>query len=351
MKKTRSKMCLSLNITKTILYCILIVLAVSMSFCTKSDKLDFPVLTGPYFGQNLPGLTPELFAPGIISAGMKESGLIFSPDGNELFYTVHTNGMEIIVTSKMVKGKWTPLEVAPFSGMYLDGSPSMHPDGSRLFFHSSRPLDKGSDPAPNLNIWYVDSDGDNWSAPKPVGSPINGDGSAFCPSVTKDGTLYFTYFLPQKEVIMRSKYINGKYIKPEKLPENVNTRKYNMHAFIAPDESFLVIPVGGRKDHIGRGANYYVSFRDEDDNWSELIHLGKSVNSFKKTGSYPSFSADGKYFFFEAYPNIKLINSFEKRTGLDEIKRNAINNPESMKMDIYWADADLIKQLRPKNIK
>ncbi len=32
------------------------------------DKSDFPVLTGFYLGQNPPGLTPEIFAPGIISA-------------------------------------------------------------------------------------------------------------------------------------------------------------------------------------------------------------------------------------------------------------------------------------------
>ena len=40
------------------------VLVVTNAF---SQQNDFLKLTGPYLGQNPPGMTPEIFAPGIIS--------------------------------------------------------------------------------------------------------------------------------------------------------------------------------------------------------------------------------------------------------------------------------------------
>ena len=41
----------------------------------------------PYLGQNPPGLTPELYAPGIVSTEHHEFGITFSPDGKEIFFT------------------------------------------------------------------------------------------------------------------------------------------------------------------------------------------------------------------------------------------------------------------------
>lgn len=53
--------------------------------CGKND--DFPVLKGPYLGQKPPGMTPEIFAPGIISLeGSYEGGATFSYDGRYFCY-------------------------------------------------------------------------------------------------------------------------------------------------------------------------------------------------------------------------------------------------------------------------
>ena len=39
---------------------------------------QFPKLQGPWFGQNVPGSTPELFAPGLVSLeGRYEFGMSF----------------------------------------------------------------------------------------------------------------------------------------------------------------------------------------------------------------------------------------------------------------------------------
>ena len=48
---------------------------------------DFPTLKGPYLGQKPPGMTPEIFAPGVISTGYHEvGGPAFTPDLSEIYF-------------------------------------------------------------------------------------------------------------------------------------------------------------------------------------------------------------------------------------------------------------------------
>jgi hypothetical protein len=48
-----------------------------------------PVLKGEYLGQKLPGTTPEIFAPGIVSTTQGEFNAAFSPDGKEFYFSVN----------------------------------------------------------------------------------------------------------------------------------------------------------------------------------------------------------------------------------------------------------------------
>ena len=299
---------------------------------------DFPKLTGPYLGQNPPGMAPEIFAPGIVSTGMSESAIAVSPDGKEIFYTIHAGNSETIVTTRLENGSWTGPEVASFSGKYLDGFPSMHPDGSKLYFHSYRPMDEGSKIADVVNIWYVEKKGNGWSEPKPIGPPINGNGFVCCPSVTQTGTLYYSKKVKNGgEKIYRSRFVNGHYMEPEPLPPQVNREKDQFHAVISPNESYLILP----------RENYLVSFRSEDDQWSDLISLGEPVNELR-SGCCPSISSDGKYVFFAAYPSIEWKNSFEKRRSFAEFQDITLNHPVSDRTDIYWVDAKIIEELKPR---
>jgi len=74
---------------RILIACVLLVAAVT----TNAQQKDFPRLAGPYLGQKPPGMTPEIFAPGIVSSEHQEhSSLAFSPDGNYLFFTKYTEG-------------------------------------------------------------------------------------------------------------------------------------------------------------------------------------------------------------------------------------------------------------------
>ena len=54
--------------------------------CSTQDH--FPVFQGAYLGQKPPGITPQVFAPGIVSTETyNETGCTFSIEGKEFYFT------------------------------------------------------------------------------------------------------------------------------------------------------------------------------------------------------------------------------------------------------------------------
>jgi hypothetical protein len=325
-----------------------IFLLVVFADCQTGQK-DSPILKGPYLDQKPPGMTPEIFAPGFVSTGLEESVITFMPDERECYWSILLSGFETILTSRLENGKWSEPEVALFSGQYYDGWPAIQPDGKRMFFHSSRPHSAGSSGiTAKYNIWYMDRIANGWSEPIIVGEPVNGSENATCPSLTKNGTIYISKrFKDDTEKLCRSELVNDTYQKLEVLPAHVNPLQYNFHGAVSPDERVLVRPLYGRKDSIGDGWNYYVSFRNRDDQWSELINLGKEINSIICAGA-SSFSADGKYLFFQAKVPAKNTLALERKESLPEMLEKEIRNPANGSADIYWIDAKIIEGLKPK---
>jgi hypothetical protein len=309
-----------------------------------------PDLDGPYLGQKPPGATGALFAPGFISTGLDEGTIAFTPDGTECFWTVVFSGTETIVTSRLENGRWSGPEVAPFSGRYYDGWPAFRPDGRRLFFHSARPV-PGTGPAARVNIWFVDRTAAGWSEPRPVGSPVNGEENSCCPSVTGDGTLYISKkFSDGTEKICRAALVDGQYRPLEILPATVNARKESFHAYISPDEGYLIFPHYGTKDSIGGGVNYYVSFRGPDGGWGELINLGPGINS-NRCGGMASITADGRYIFYQAWTEPDRFSPRDRRYSFQELVQKEILFPTGNTYDIYWIEAGIVEAARPKGVK
>ena len=139
-----------------------------------------------------------------------------------------------------------------------------------------------------------------WGEPFDIGVPVNSDDDEFFPTVTRDGTLYFTRRMLKADrsaAVYRSRFVNGQYSEPEKLPDHVNSVKTLYNAFISPDESYLIACVPGKRGNIG-AIDYYIAFRSVTDQWTELINMGEAVNTEGDRASSPYVSPDGKYFFF-----------------------------------------------------
>ncbi|NND01025.1 MAG: hypothetical protein HKN85_12660 [Gammaproteobacteria bacterium] len=70
---------------KTACYSILL-LSILLITSESYSRDEFPMLEGPYLGQQGPGLVPERFAPGIIQTHEWEGGATITPDGKYLFF-------------------------------------------------------------------------------------------------------------------------------------------------------------------------------------------------------------------------------------------------------------------------
>lgn len=312
---------------------------------TKSESSQLPQLSGPYLGQTLPDSIPQLFAPGVVSTGMFTRDIAISPDGNELYFCVAIANYTYttILYSKQVNGTWTQPEIVPFSGGpgVTDLEPAFSADGSKLFFLSNRP--DGDEAPGDQDIWYVDRSENGWGSPVNLGEPINTNGGEFFPSLTSDGTLYFTRNKKGSTLnqIYRSKWENEAFQEPELLPEQVNCGSNRFNAHIAPDESYIIVPAVGMDDAYD-GVDYYIVFRDSEDRWSEPINMGSKINQDNARGWSPYVSPDGRFFFFMA----TRTNEIEQADWNYESLKKLYHSSGNGNADIYWVDAGFIKILK-----
>jgi Tol biopolymer transport system component len=315
---------------------------------------DFPALKGSYLGQKPPGMTPEIFAPGIISTRHYENSITFSPDGNEIYYAIASRAagrgnLFVILFTKKENKRWIRPQVTSFSGKYVDGFPCISPDGKHLYFSSYRPLEENGEPKNDWDIWAVDKTDHGWSEPYNLDPQINTDERESSPTVTLDGTMYFKRSGSGYSNIYRSRPVNGKYSEPEILSNSINSETSEAHPFIAPDESYLLFSSWRRQDGFGE-ADIYVSFRKSDGTWTEAVNLGEKINTSAHENC-PIISPDGRFLFFNSYKNDENQSSYWKKPlSYDEVlkKLDTIYNGFP---NIYWVDAKIIEDLKPDEMK
>ena len=269
-------------------------------------------LTGPYFGQEPPGLEAEIFAPGLISqTGRYEFAISFTPGGERLLFTVqNADGTVEVLHSEVRDGSWTPPEpVSLAAGARKDEMEAFFAhDGKTVYF---APYDEGLD----VRIWQVEIDGDAWVNPEQLAGPI-GDAPAFFPTSAASGALYYSNILEQKPYRAVRADDGSWQVEPLAISSI-------LHTFVAPDESFVLVDARA-DDSLGK-ADIYVAFATEDGGWTTPVNLGDGVNSeFSET--CPSLSDDGKFLFFSRYDEP------------DEVAQ------------IYWVDSQVIRNARDRQL-
>ncbi len=310
-------------------------------------NVGFPLLKGPFLGQKPPGSIPEIFAPGSITTEYHEhSSPVFSPDGNEVYWSVFYNfwGPQVIIFMRYENDRWSQAGVAPFSGQYSDGNPCISSDGKKLFFESSRPINKDDSYTGDINIWVVEKENKSWGEPKNLSSIINTGKWERGPSISNNGNLYFCSMRDGghgKMDLYRSEFKNGSYLEPENLGNQINTSGYESWPFISPDESYLIFE--------SSSAELYISFRNSDGSWSEPVNMSQKLNFTGSQDRFPRLSNDGSYLFFVS--NKRIGNPyFEFILELNEIKQKAKNIYNGMG-NIFWVDAIVIEDLKPEELK
>jgi hypothetical protein len=250
---------------KTILFTVLVVLT---AFAVVAQSSDWPRLSGPYLGQKPPGLTPEIFAAGVVSTCLDELNSVFSPDGTEFYFCVRNMGASSLFVMKCADGVWGRPEPLPFAGQYNDIDVSLSPDGQQLFFCSNRPVAPGSAPKEDHDIWMCERRGATWGPPVHLGDAVNSPHEDFYPIVTKSKTLYFNSQRagPETNDIYLCRWVDGRYAPAEKLGPEINTDRREFDAFVSPDESFIIFSSERPEDD--RFGDLYISFKTPEGTWA-----------------------------------------------------------------------------------
>ena len=281
-----------------------------------------------YPDQELPGITPKLFASSIVNTDDIEINAVFNASFNELFFTRIIDGSFVIHHSELRDGNWT---VPQPIRMYADqeaGSvavdPSITRDGNTMYFLGINPEDRSNNSYPD--IYRSQKIEGQWQLASKVEYPISTEEYAESyPVVVADGSLYFESDRPGgfgKRDIYRAQYLgDGKFDIPVNIGPEVNSEETARSTYVSPDESFLIIANTSTEE-----KGFDVSFKVQN-KWQALtsVNFEEPLNQ-EWVYCCPYMSPDGKYFFFSRR------YSDPPKSGWKGVTKG----------EVYWVDADVI---------
>jgi len=269
------------------------------------------------FGFPTPGLEPKIFAPDVVSKSDRgEMGCIVSADGNTAYFGVHNEGWIDIHRIHWDGEKWSESEALVGNKKFGAHDPALSLDETKLYFVHDGYIIKESRRIADLAYIELNSDG-SYSEPIILDAPVNTKALEFYTCFTNTGDLVFSSNRDAEERsdfdIYRAKPKNDGYADIERFPVEINTSHYEVDAYIAPDESYIIY-CADRPGGAGR-TDLYVNFAKPGGGWTPSVSLGDKVN--KKGGELcPFVTRDGRFLFYS-------------RGG-----------------QIYWVDARILEPLR-----
>ena len=275
---------------------------------------DLQGLKGSYLGQTPPGMTPVLFAPGIISTCTQHSSAYFSKNGKEVYFSRFYPLPSVIMYMCEKNGCWTkPMVIC--EGL----TPGLSPSGETVYFSTNRF---------DWKLYKLIKTPVGWSEPEMLPPVINFQKRQDTPYESENGTLYYCTMFGKTDGIYFSHFENGKYTQPQRIEYGISDESSNFSPYIAPDESYLIFS----STRPGYGiTDLFISFHNTNDSWTTPKNMGPGINTAYKE-SFPFVSFDGKYLFFMSNRPSEL---------------NAISIPDGPG-NVFWVDAQIIEELRTK---
>ncbi len=183
-----------------------------------------------------------------------------------------------------------------------DYCPVVTADNSKLFFTSRRSGSTGGnidyDGYSYEDIYSVDINNDNFSAPVNMGPPINTDGHEATSSISPDGNELFIYRSSRKDPgdIYYSTRNGNQWSEPVRLDAPINSKHLETHASLSPDGNLLYFTSDRNK---GKGGlDIYVAEKDDDGKWSNVQNIGILNTDGNEEG--PFVSPDGNTLYFSS---------------------------------------------------
>jgi hypothetical protein len=278
---------------------------------------EFPRLQGPYLGQKPPGMTPQPFAPGIITTDEEEGSSGFARNGTVfLFQKFRANRCHTYI-SRLVGGVWTAPELIPFWETMADNGDFVISSDDKTLLYQVK-TETGSFLV--SSIWWVEITDKGWGERAPFPPPVNSGYDESFASDTADGGLYFFSRRPGGKGrfdLYMCLFKDGRYTEPVNL-EALNTEFQEWDPFIAPDGSYLIF-CSTKPGGLG-GDDLYVTFKGKDGHWTPPVNMGEEVNS-AGSENRPYVTRDGRYFFFTSTRNGSRDTFWVKSEYLDRFRK------------------------------
>lgn len=282
--------------------------------------------SAPYLGQDPPGNSAEVFAPGIISTGEDEILYGIYCGGNRIVFDRVTDGFtdwenEPVYLVEYRNGKWNSPVLTGYTGMQAYQFNSSVKEGGKLVIPRWRTGTSGN--IEIIDLYSVIRTARGWTDPENLGFPVNSAGFDSWPSLSEADVLYFFSNRPGgfgKADIYRAVPSNGRYLTVENLGPAINMGEWQHDPCISADGKTLIY--SSLNPNTLGADDLYVSFLMSDNTWSSPANLGPGINS-SASDNRPYLTADGKYLFFTS-----------SRDG---------------SLDIFWAGISSVEDHRPKS--
>jgi hypothetical protein len=278
-------------------------------------------LQGAYLGQKAPGMSPKLFATGVVTTEQGEGCSGWGTEPEWFLFQRWIDRKSVLFLRSRQAGGWSDAERLPWAERFQVGDFTVGPDGRTVAFVSNIPIEGVGAVGEGGNIWIAKRTPSGWTEPRPAGPGVNSDFHDSYPSLAVSGDLYFFSRRPggfgQSDLYV-SRWIDGRYLPAENLGRILNTGAHEWDPYVAPDESYLIF--NSMKEGGLGGDDFYISWRTPSGDWGDPVHLGPEINS-PGSDNRPYVTADGRYFFFTS-----------DRRG---------------NRDIYWVDARILERFRP----
>ena len=176
---------------------------------------------------------PVLFSKELTS-GFNDGPVTFNPGGNIAFYNrnntitkslkniADTSNKLGIYSAVLADGKWGNIKPFKYNDLYYTFcTPSLAPDGKRIFFSSDKPGGFGG-----MDLYYCDSISTGWTSPVNLGPSINTSGNESFPFAAAYGRLYFASDSLKGyggKDIFYTLQVNGAWINPIHLDSAINS--------------------------------------------------------------------------------------------------------------------------------
>jgi hypothetical protein len=311
---------------------------------------------------------PELLAKEITTA-FNDGPATFNENGNIIYYS-RNNSVENslrnisdtsnklgIYSAELIDGIWTNIKPFTYNNPhYSFCTPSLTPDGDRIYFSSDMPGGCGG-----MDLYYCDRHNNDWDQPVNLGPVINTPKNESFPFACKYGKLYFASDglkgFGGKDLFYTQE-INGEWITPVHLDSAINSSSDDFGIVIdstfengyfstnrrKTDDifSFSSAPIEFTSCDTVKENNYCFTFYDEKqqlidtipviyqwDFGDGIIRIGKEVrHCFPGPGKYPV-----KLTIIDELTGDTIAKQVEYKAELENIKQAYINSDKVGSVD------------------